>query len=191
MRALRQSARFDTGLSTAAEGIVHQLELMKARNVVITTDLPARRDGLPYSTASEPADPGVAVWWVERTGVERVMACDRWRKVRDNMRAIDASLEALRGLERWGASEIARRAMNGFSALPPGVDEEDPSTTWRDVLGGPWPSEMSGPELLVLARTRHHRLIRMAHPDLGGSDQAAAELNAALEAAEKELSATA
>jgi hypothetical protein len=185
MRTLRQTARFDTGLSVSAESIHSQLERMKGRNIVITSDLPVRRDGLPYSTASEPADPGVAVWWVDKTGAERVMACDRWRKVRDNMRAIDASIDALRGLDRWGASEAVKRALSGFAALPP--PSGDAPRGWREILGGPWPEEMSSAELLVLARSRHRRGIQIAHPDQGGNQESAIELNIAIAAAEREL----
>lgn len=184
---MRQSARFDTGLSISADSIHHQLERMKGRNIVITSDLPVKRDGLPYSTASEPADPGVAVYWVDKTGTERVMACDRWRKVRDNMRAIDASLDALRGLERWGASDAVARALNGFAALPSGDSQPEQPRGWRDVLGGPWPLTMSRTELLTLARSRYRVGIQRMHPDHGGDQESAAELNIAIAAAEREL----
>lgn len=43
--------------------------------------------------------------------------------------------------------------------------------------------------LLVLAKTRHRKLIQLHHPDAGGAHDVAADLNAALAEAERELGA--
>src|SRR3546814_19053229 len=45
-------------------------------------------------------------------------ACDRWDTVRDNVRAIGKTIEAIRGIERWGASDMMERAFSAFEALP-------------------------------------------------------------------------
>jgi hypothetical protein len=155
---------------------------------VITSDLPKRNDGLPYANASC-SDPGIAVWWVEN-GRELVIACDRWTTVALNMRAIDLSLEALRGLDRWGASEMVRRAFAGFAALPPGapeVPEKPVRRNWREVFVVLALGHLANSDLLAIVKARHRKLIAEAHPDAGGDGAIAAELNAALDDAEKEL----
>lgn len=157
---------------------------------MITSNLPTRQDGLPYYASTD--DPGIAVWWVER-GAERVVACDRWYRADENLRAIIKTLEAMRGLDRWGATEMAERAFAGFAALPPGSAGSMPTgpRPWREVLGatfGPWP-ELAKDELLVLAKSRHRKLIAIAHPDAGGDVARAAELNVAIASAEAELGA--
>lgn len=192
----RQRARFDTGLAISIKEIQDSLRLMAAKQIRVTSDLPVKSNGMPYATPKEPEDPGVAVWWVNIAGQERVIACDRWDSVRDNMQAINASLKALRGLERWGASEIVKRAFAGFAALPAGSGEDvnaapvpRPARPWRDVLGvkGGWLNSAPPEAVLAYAKTRHRDLMREAHPDVGGSTDMALELNTALDAAENEL----
>lgn len=189
----RQRSMFEPHFVDDRDRVIHWLEKRGSR-VVITSNLPTRNDGLPYYARTD--DPGIAVWWVEK-GHERVIACDRWLRADENMRAIAKTLEAMRGLDRWGANEIMERAFSGFAALPAGSGEEHvPTPTprkkpWREVLGGSmlaaaWP-ELDKEELLVLAKSRHRKLITQHHPDRGGDPAIAAELNAALDEAEKEL----
>jgi hypothetical protein len=45
-------------------------------------------------------------------------ACDRWDSVADNVQAIRKTIEALRGIERWGTGDMVQRAFAGFVALP-------------------------------------------------------------------------
>jgi len=196
----RQRSRFghagQVGFSQARRDLLLELERLGAANVVLTTDLPVRADGLPYAASGRVDDPGVAVWFVlaNQRGdhEERVFACDKWRTHAENMRSIALSIEALRGLERWGATDVVNRAFAGFTALPPGSGEEDAPPApkkrpWREILGGAWPAELGRAELLVIARARHRELIRKHHPDAGGDTAKAAELNVAIAEAEKEL----
>lgn len=172
----------------AAKGLLDELRRLGASHVVITSLLPTRHDGLPYSDGRS-EDPGVAVWFVHR-GHERVFACDAWRTHGENLRAIALSVEAMRGLERWGMADVVERAFAGFAALPAGDADTPPQPRkrpWREVLGSTWP-ELDHDELLVLAKSRHRKLIQQHHPDAGGTHELAAELNAALAEAEKELS---
>jgi len=119
-----------------------------------------------------------------------VMACDRWRTAAQNLRAIDMSLEALRGLDRWGASDMVERAFAGFAALPAG-DGDSPvppmKRTWREVFNAVGLESLTKCELLAMLKWRHREMIKEAHPDAGGSHELAAELNAALAEAEQEL----
>jgi hypothetical protein len=181
---------YNIGLAAARDGLLLELERLGARNVVITTDLPTRRDGMPYAD-SRAADVGVAVWFAMLENghtVERVFACDKWRTHAENMRAIALSIEAMRGLERWGAADVINRAFAGFAGLPPGVPLGPVKRPWRDVLGVE-DSNLSGTELLTVVKYAYRDLIKKAHPDAGGSHELAAEINGALAEAERELGA--
>lgn len=49
-------------------------------------------------------DPGIAVWWTDPSDKTlHRMACDKWRKLADNARAIYKTLDHLRAIERYGA----------------------------------------------------------------------------------------
>jgi hypothetical protein len=182
---VRQSGQ--VSFSAARQFVLDELSRLGAANGVITSDLPTRADGLPYATSRMEADPGIAVWFV-LDGDERVFPCDRWLTHAENMQAIGKTIEAMRGLDRWGASELVTRAFSGFAALPPGSSGSMPTgpRPWREVLGGVWP-ELDKIELLAIAKSRHRKLIAEAHPDAGGDVARAAELNVAIAAAEAEL----
>jgi hypothetical protein len=91
---------------------------MGAKEIVVSTNVPTRRDGLPYADAREPADPGVAVYFTHGKR-QLVIACDSYSTVRANMRAVGATVEALRAIQRHGATSLLERAFTGFAALPP------------------------------------------------------------------------
>lgn len=102
---LRRRSSFGNGrpmsaFQTAIE-VMDEMDRLGAANAVITSFLPTRSDGLPYS-AGRCEDPGIAVWFV-LDGHERVFACDQWETPAENMRAIAKSVQ-----------------FAGFAALPPG-----------------------------------------------------------------------
>lgn len=129
--------------------------------VVVSTNMPTRKDGLPYSNAREPDDPGVAVY-LDLDGEPHVFPCDRWDRVADNIAAIAAHLGAMRGMERWGVGDL-QRVFRGFNALPPGSSESFGHIDhWWDVLGVP--SDARRPEI----EAAYKRLRSRHHPDRGG-----------------------
>jgi len=141
------------------------------RDIVLSTNVPLTRDGLPYaSTPQRLEDPGVAVYWM-RGGKPHAMACDRWHRVGENMRAIWYALDSIRQLERCGASQILDRAYAGFAALP----AANRSKSWREVLGFP--------EGVIVTRSHieaaWRALAKIHHPDKGGSGERMAEINRA------------
>lgn len=147
-------------------------------NVIISTNVPLRLDGMPRSD-KEPADPGAAVYWKKADkDVMRCMAIDRYTRVADNLAAIAATLEAMRAIERHGGGTILERAFLGFAALP-----EHASQPWREVLG------IEGTATLELVQSRFRTLIKLRHPDVGGTDEEFLKLQQARDAAVMELSA--
>lgn len=130
-------------------------------NLIISSNIELRRDGLPRSGQREPEDPGVAVYWRDNREdgwPMRCMAIDRYDRVADNLAAIAATLEAMRAIERHGGAEILNRAFTGFTALPSGS-----TTHWRDVLGVP--DNASRAEI----EAAYRRLRSKHHPDNGGN----------------------
>jgi hypothetical protein len=84
--------------------------------------------------------------------------------VGDNLRAIQLTVAALRGIERWGSTGMVTAAFTGFSALPARSTAGEPA--WWEVLGiNP---QASVPEIETAFRERANA----AHPDIGGSAEA-------------------
>jgi hypothetical protein len=177
----RREARFQVDFTTARNGLCVELVRLGARDIVISSNIPMRRDGLPMVPDREPDDPGIAVYFTRKTR-PFVIACDHFRRVRWNIRAIGATLEALRSIERHGTTTMLEQAFSGFAALPPAGPKP-----WRDVLGVTG-AIVVGPPGLDWVRTRYRELAAEAHPDrAGGSHDRMAEINAAYEAAKLEL----
>lgn len=167
-----QRSRFDVPLTAALDGLFNQIALMGGSYPVLSSNLELRRDGLPYAQQREPADAGIAVYFM-RKGKQMVFACDRWDRARDNVRAIEKTIEAMRGIERWGASDMLERAFSAFEALPaPGPSVKKP---WREILGFPPGSKPDRADIELAYRSKAKR----AHPDTGGSNEAMSELNEA------------
>jgi hypothetical protein len=198
----RKAGEYRVTLPQARHQLERELRLMGAARVVISTNLALRRDGLPVASASEPTDPGVAVYWLERGAlslsraptasdqraefrmgpdVERVIACDQWTRVRDNVRAVGLAIAALRALKRSGASQILDRMLVGLNV--PRLAAHNPQRTWREVFG--WPEAHKPAHEAV--HSRYRELSRLRHPDRGGSHEATVELNDAYKRALAEL----
>lgn len=201
-KGYREFARFETQRSsyntTLQKSVKHRADLSVADgtarvnqaltrmglgrdDVVISTNMPLRLDGLPRSNVPEPSDPGVAVYWQTKKGERKVMAIDRYTRVADNLAAVAATLEALRGIERWGGGQILDRAFSGFTALPaPGQTH---ARGWREVLNvEPTVSD------LETVKGQYRRLSSVRHPDKGGTEAEMSELNWAWAQAQEALS---
>lgn len=180
----RDNGRYrETKALTVADALSRlqdELDRLGARYPVISTNLETRLDGMPRSGQSEPADPGVALYF-QLQGKPHCMPCDTYTKVAQNIAAIAAHIEATRAIERYGVSSVAEM-FAGFTALPaPGARRP-----WREVfkVDGTVPTTAAGVE------SRYRSLAKARHPDSpGGSHDAMAELNAAREQALKEIGA--
>ena len=171
--AHRTRATFRVSMARAVEDALDSLRLFGK-------DTGGSITGLVISSnvtlgVSRPHDPGVAFYF-RWDGAGRCIAVDKYDRPEDNLRAIFHIIEARRVELRHGGIGIVRAAFKGFAALPPGSAED-----WREVLGvGP------GADLSE-AETAFRRAARSAHPDLGGSTDEMARLNAAIAAARAEL----
>lgn len=166
------TVRASLTIAQARERLIHELALLGATNRVLSTNIRTRGDGLPYSNAAEPADHGVAVYF-RLKGEPRVLACDKWDRVADNIAALAKHIEAARGQIRWGVGTL-EQAFGGYKALP-AVGEKQP---WWVVLA--LPESASRDEI----DRKRNDLLRKHHPDMtGGSHTRAAEINAAYQEA--------
>ncbi len=170
----------DLTIADGLERVLSELSKMglDRKDIVVSTNLQTRLDGLPRSGQGEPSDPGVAVYWQPKKGPMKVLAVDRFDRVADNLAAVAATLAALRSIERWGGGQILDRAFTGFTALP----GPETKRTWRDVLGVP-PHERDPGKIREAYRLAASR----AHPDKGGSHERMTEVNKAWACALEEL----
>lgn len=172
----RESSRFKTGFGAARNLLFAELGRMGAARVVLSTNIPLRNDGLPRANMRpDGGDPGVAVYF-KRNGKDMVFACDKYVDTCDNIYAIAKTIDAMRGIERWGASDMMERAFAGFKAL-----NSSNERGWWDVLGVP-----RGVSRDVI-EANFRRLLRQRHPDAGGSHESMTELNMARVSALKEI----
>lgn len=171
-----QRAQFDTTMAAARDGILRELRLMgvHGHDIVISTDIPLRLDGIPYANRRTPDDSGVAVYFI-RDGQELCIPCDQWDRIQDNMQAIRKMLEALRGIERWGAKIMVDAAFQGFDALP-----AQSQHGWWVVMGIERDASTDEVEDLYRNLIKHH------HPDRDGNVHMFHEIQAAYEEFKRE-----
>ena len=174
--ATRERSRFRLSFAGARDALVHELKSLEATDVVLSTNVRLRGDGLPYSGEREPEDPGVAVYFTLGRR-PHTMTCDRWKTVAANLQALNLTVEAMRGIARWGSTEMRDQAFSGFRQLEPaGYD-------WRSVF------HVRPGEVIALdtVKSIYRAAALREHPDRGGNQAAMVKLNEAWEAAQKEL----
>ncbi|NBW06950.1 MAG: J domain-containing protein [Caulobacteraceae bacterium] len=169
-------------LAAASDKLEDQIERLGGRLPVLSSNIELRMDGRPRADRAPPADPGVCVYF-ELKGRPMAMACDAYTTVQQNIAAIANHIDAVRRQARYGVAS-AEESLQAFAALPsPSVIALGGRTAWQ-ILG----IERTNSRRAVNAAWRDRAEI--AHPDKpGGSDAAMAELNAARDAALKEIDA--
>jgi hypothetical protein len=143
--------------------------------ITISSNVPLRIDGYPRADylRSNITDRGVAVYF-KHDGNDVVMCCDKYDTIESNMHAIYKSIEALRSIDRWGVSDFMKRSFTGFKALP----EQNDVTPWYKVL-----CFKNAPSDFKTVRDQYLQLVKLSHPDAGGSTQKTQELNEAYQQA--------
>ena len=169
-------ARFKSkSIFVAGQKLINELKLMRAKNIVITSNLILNKKGDAPLSGQRIFDNGVVVYF-QLKGKSKAMACDRYSKVEDNLWALCLSVEAIRGLERWGGSELLDGLFSGFLALPM---REDMIITAPDYFGDCISQEH--------IRETYKRLAKELHPDKGGNETDFAELTRQYEIAKTKI----
>lgn len=174
-------SQFKTEPGRATSGLTQELLRLGASKVIISSNAQYRNDGMPYARQASIQDCGVAVYF-KRKGKDMVFACDTYWNLHDNIHAIAKTIEALRAIERWGASDMLDRAFTGFAALPAPI-VAGMKRPWREVFG-----TVDGPVTESYIRSKYRELASQFHTDKPeGDHDKMAELNVARDEALKEI----
>lgn len=152
----REDSRFKTTFAKARDELFEEIRRLGGTLPVLSTNIELRLDGLPYANRAPSGSPGTAVYFTYKKN-QMCFACDKYYRVQDNMQAVKKTIEALRGIERWGASDMMERAFTGFTQLP-----DQSGGAWWAVLGV---SESSPSHEVKLS---WKRLRSQHHPDKPG-----------------------
>lgn len=172
-----RSYRSNLEIREASRRLDQEMRLIKADDGwLISSNAPLRGDGLPSQRAADPQDSGVAVYFKLR-GAARVLACDRYRSLSDNVYAIALHIKALRAIDRYGVGSLDQ-AFAGYFALPANT-----AADWRAVFGFSLEQRVSKADI----EDAYRQMVRSAHPDTGGSHDAMARLGEAKAFALKEV----
>lgn len=183
----RKPALFRAGgspltMTTARRRLTEQLSAMtrpgqtwRTTDIIVTTNIRYTASGARDQKLSrrDPEDPGVALYF-GLDGKPHVLACDKWDSVQDNIGAIAAHIDALRGQERWGVADL-RQAFAGHVALPR-------PTPWWEVLRTDATASLEQIHAAYRAAAKH------AHPNAGGDRAAWDRLSSAYEEAKRSRS---
>lgn len=166
-RSPRRSAFGTHSFGVVRDDLFHELRLLGASSVLLSSDVPLRLDGIPYANAGEPKDHGAAVYFRIK-GEPRVLACDKWNRIADNLHALALHVASIRGQLRWGVGTL-EQAFGGYRALP----AMEPPKPWWEVLGVTAHAATDQVESARLAK------LERCHPDKGGRTSDAIDINVA------------
>lgn len=180
----RDYSRFGSTYTGTRDLLLYEAERLDAHEVIVRLAVSEReiiRDGSRLYANIAPEHPGVLVALTLPGGDVLSLHCDLYRDNRrikgwgDNLRAIALSLEALRALDRWGATQGRQYA--GFQALPAGPETGNGQPTPTEAAlfiarhsGSTDPSLLANlliTEPAALAAAYRAALKRL-HPDHGG-----------------------
>ncbi len=161
------------------EDLMIEIKRLKAQEVIVSCNIPIRKNGVDRDwdyPRKKIQDNGVAIYF-KLDGVSQVLSCDAWHSLEHNLRALTKTIEALRGLDRWKASEILKRAFSGLKELP---ETAESLTRWWEILGV---GQKDPPGMI---KTAYRQLAYLHHPDQGGDSYQFSRINEAWEKAKKE-----
>lgn len=153
------TSRFKATVDNARKGVFREIKLLKGKDVIISTNIPLRRDGNFYASLKPVSDDlGVAVYFTFKNE-QKVVCCDAYKTIVENIRAIEKSINAIRGLENWKCSDILNQAFSGFKALPENIMRN----CWS-ILGIQKTAD------LTAVRNAYTTLAKKHHPDVAGGN---------------------
>lgn len=181
----RTASRFDSSWTQTLELLTREVDKLDGRYLVIGVDVPEsalRLDGTLRARAKADS-PAVEVAF-DSTHGPMLYRCDRFTRAsyyggtavdwRENVRAIALTLEALRAVDRYGASSSGEqyRGYRQIEAFPAPLAYDGPGIAQARVrlheIGyhRPCDTPCTVPDEVLLRRAR-----REAHPDRGGSPE--------------------
>lgn len=144
-----------------SRNVQDELSRLGASDVIISSNMPRNMDGSISSRKIRLNDTGVAVYF-KMNGEDRCVPSDKYVTIEDNLHAVYLTIQALRGLERWGTGQIMQAAFRGFAALPETATASN-KRAWHEVLQV---TSNASPEMI---RAAYKVMAMKTHPDQGGS----------------------
>ncbi len=164
----RETAKFKQTLPGALANLQRQIALMGGTGTLLSSN---------YTLgAANPKDPGVVAYFTWNK-LDMATPCDRWNRIEANVQAIALTVEAMRGMERWGAKHMIRAMFTGFKQLP----ETTSGPSWWTVLGVP---VNAGRDVVAEA---YRKLVKSTHPDAGGDQEKFIQVQRAWEEYERNV----
>ena len=177
----RQNAQFKSTYSATMDVLEREItnlgpvaEADPIIHVDVDTSSLLLRGGLRSS--AKPETPTVALTVQTKKRGTLTFVASRYTRYEDNLRAIALTLEALRAVNRWGATESDEQ-YRGFEALPPanGMATVDEAAVFIITAAGMEPSDDPVRDLLTFDNL--DRMFKLAskrlHPDVDdGSEEA-------------------
>ena len=157
----RKTSAYKVRFESAYRYLMNELEHISDNKIAyITSDMRINAKKVPFADQSKNIDPGIAVYF-EYKKEKFVLACDKWKTSRENMRALTLTISALRQLERTGVSELLNKAMTGFKQLPSNIENQ--KAPWYLVL------EVGQHATFEEVERAYKRMRQISHPDKGGN----------------------
>lgn len=164
-----QRARFgERSIFKAGNELINELKRLGGKNMIISSNLETKARGTGFYANQKVEDSGIVVYF-DLKDKAKAMACDRWNKPEDNIWALYLSIQAIRGLERWGGSDFLDGLFTGFQALP--YYEEGQQTPLITA-----PQYFQYCESLEDVEITWKKKRAYMHPDRGGSNEDFIEL---------------
>lgn len=162
-----RSSQFRVSYAKALDSLEYELRRLEARDVIIEAGyLPSqiRNDGWPLSKAN-PVHPGVVLYFTTKAG-NLCFPCGTYSHLTCNLRAIALTLEALRAVDRYGAT-AEHQQYRGFAELP--APESMTVEAAAQFIGG---HAATDPRLIVMNvdsfRDAYRTAASKLHPDRTG-----------------------
>jgi hypothetical protein len=166
----RRRAPFKAGYARTLDDIEREIGKLSGKSIVIQIDVEPRdirNDGWPRSSA-RPKSPGVVVSFASTKG-NLSFACDTYTAWEDNLRAIGLTMESLRAVDRYGATQ-GNEQYRGFAQIEAPAAIALDAVAAADFIGSH--SGFIGIELLAdvkLLEFAYRKALKKLHPDVGGS----------------------
>lgn len=169
---------YGTTLAKSLREIEDEMRRYRAARYVVSMTPVYRRAG---------GDPAAAVWFEIKPRAAsaaqlRVIACDKYDFIEDNLHAIALTLHGLRAFERYGTYTQDQALEGARAALPPPAGASE--INWRAVLGAVQEG-LDKIDALAIVNARYRRMAAEA----GGDENELRRLNLAVEKARQEIAA--
>jgi hypothetical protein len=179
---LNRRAIFKSSYAATLSLLEREMRHLSAQNVVIQagfTREQVRNDGWPRSGA-RPSHPAVVVSFRSR-GKDLSFPCSTYRSHEDNLRAIALSLEALRGVNRYGVTQNEEQ-YKGWAQLPPPTPAQKMSR-FDACIFLQSNSDVDAGSIGAFSKSRdeaYRQAARRLHPDAGGNHEQFVRLQEAM-----------